>query len=292
MQSTPPVLEKVHDFWNAHPCGAHFIKAPFGTTEFFRQYADFRYRSEFHLNNLVPFDQYSGKHVLEIGCGLGADGVRFAQNGALYTGIDLTEMAVETTRLHFQILGLQGPFKVQNAEQMSEFEEGTFDLVYSHGVLHHTPHIDCALQEIKRVLKKGGRIVIMLYHKSSFNYYFRIQGYMRMMVLIYLLIRSILPEQWRNRELERHYQNYKGIGTEYFSFTEFSHHCTDDPECPIAYFFTKKEITQLFSNYFVDLSYKVAHFPVHNTIRIFPLSFEQRIASRLGGYLFIYGKKG
>lgn len=150
------IIEGVKDFWNTHPCGAQFIHAPFGTKEFYEQYSAFRYKSEFHLNELVPFSKYRGKHVLEIGCGLGADGLRFAQNGALYTGIDLTETAVEATRLHFSAFGLAGEFKVQDAEQMKDLKDDTFDLVYSHGVLHHTAHIDRALLEITRVLKGGG----------------------------------------------------------------------------------------------------------------------------------------
>lgn len=131
----------------------------------------------------------------------------------------------------------------------------------------------------------------MLYNKSSFNYYARIQFYMRIRVLTYLLLRAFLPERGRKGELESHYNNYRKIGKKYLSFNEFPHHCSDGPECPIAHSFTKKEITELFRNYFTDLSFKVAHFPIHNTINDFPLSIERKIASRLGWYLFIYGKK-
>jgi len=284
-------VESVRDFWNAHPCGAQFTKAPFGSSEFFREYSQFRYHSEWHLNDLVPFDQYCGKHVLEIGCGLGADGTQFAQNGALYTGVDLTEAATDATRLHFQALGLPGTFKVQNAERMVDFEDEMFDLVYSHGVLHHLPHLDNALSEIRRVLVTGGGIIIMLYHRHSINYYIRIQSWMRFKVLAYFLARPVMPKQLHRGTLELHYQNIRRMGPKYLSSTEFPHHCTDGPECPIAYSYTKPEIERLFSPYFINLRFAVAHLPIHNTIPFFPVKIERFLASRVGWYLFIYGEK-
>src|SRR6185503_17179971 len=102
----------------------------------------------------VPFASARGKSVLEIGCGNGADGTMFASNGADYTGVDLTEEAVEATRAHFEALGLNGRFQRENAEHLS-FADNTFDVVYSHGVLHHTPHPETAFREVHRVLKPG-----------------------------------------------------------------------------------------------------------------------------------------
>lgn len=285
-------VEQVQEFWNANPCGAHFIKgAAFGTPDFFQRYAEFRYKSEFHLNDLVPFNQYDGKELLEIGCGLGTDGARFARNGAVYTGVDLTEAAVKATELQFDILGLSGTFNVQNAEQMVDLQNESFDLVYSHGVLHHSPSITKALSEIHRVLKPKGEIIIMLYHKHSFNYYVRILGYKRLQVLLYILLRQYLPQRWRRDDLELHYQNYASLGRSYLSVKEFPHHCADGPECPIANSYTKREVRQLFEPYFTNLRFAVAHFPIHNTIRFFPKRLEQALASRLGWYLFIYGEK-
>lgn len=284
-------VDMVRAFWNAHPCGARFVKTPFGTPEFFRQYADFRYGSEWHLNYLVPFGQYVGKRVLEVGCGLGTDGVRFAQNGASYTGIDLSETAVEATRLHFKTLGLPGRFKVQNAEQMQDFEDGSFDLAYSHGVLHHTPNITSALSEFRRVLKPGGEVIIMLYHRQSFNFYVRILGYIRLKVLAYILVRPLLPYRWRTGNLELHYQGYIRMGTRYLSGAEFPNHCTDGPECPIAHAYTKQEVKRLFAPSFAGLRFAVAHLPIHNRLPFFPLSVERFLASQVGWYLFVFGSK-
>jgi SAM-dependent methyltransferase len=285
-------VEQVRDFWNAHPCGIRFVNdALFGTPDFFRRYSEFRYESEYHLNDLVPFEQYQGKQVLEIGSGLGADGVRFAQNGAIYTGIDLTEAAVEATRLHFRVLGLSGAFIVQNAERMADLDDDVFDLVYSHGVLHHTPCITDALQEIHRVLKSRGKVVLMLYHRHSLNYYARILGYKRLTVLTYVLFRRWLPLRWRTGDVELHYQNYLRTGMSYFSANKFAHRCADGPGCPLANSYTRREVQHLLAPYFTDLRFSVAHLPIHNTLRFFPRRAERLLASWMGWYLFIYGEK-
>src|SRR5205814_370348 len=89
--------------------------------------------------------------------------------GADYTGIDLTEAAIELARKRFALSHLNGQFLVSDAENL-DFDDESFDLVYSHGVLHHTPDIEAAVREIYRVLKPGGRAIVMLYHRGSYNY--------------------------------------------------------------------------------------------------------------------------
>jgi ubiquinone/menaquinone biosynthesis C-methylase UbiE len=145
---------------------------------------------------LVPFAETEGKTVLEIGTGNGADAAMFALNAAIYTGVDLTEAALEATRQHFAVLGLTGTFQRENAEALS-FPKESFDWVYSHGVLHHTQNPQQAVNEVWRVLKPNGRAIIMPYHKHSFNYFVRINMYMRARVLLKVLAR------FRNWERDR-----------------------------------------------------------------------------------------
>src|SRR5262249_41363801 len=142
----------VHGFWNTEACGAGFVDACADDTEYFRRFREHRYRSEWHIPLLVPFAEAGGERVLEIGTRNGADGAMFALNGADYTGVDLTEAALEATRRHFASLGLRGTFRRENAERLS-FADATFDIVYSHGVLHHTPDTRAAVAEVYRVLK-------------------------------------------------------------------------------------------------------------------------------------------
>src|SRR5438132_3092797 len=128
-------LSDVNAFWNTEACGTHFVQGSANLADFYEKFREQRYRTEWHIPLLVPFAEAKGKSVLEIGTGNGADGAMFALNGANYTGVDLTEAALEATRKHFDVLGLQGRFQRENAEALS-FADETFDCVYSHGVLH------------------------------------------------------------------------------------------------------------------------------------------------------------
>src|SRR5229473_1911669 len=161
--------ERVRAFWQAHPCGTKFSDAEMGTREFFERVEAHRYAKEWHIPKAADFAGARGLRVLEIGCGLGTDGAQFAKAGADYTGVDLTDAAVELARKHFELLGLRGEFRTADAENL-DFADESFDLVYSHGVLHHTPDIEAAIGEIHRVLKPGGRAIVMLYHRGSYNY--------------------------------------------------------------------------------------------------------------------------
>src|SRR5258708_6291827 len=150
------LLAKVHGFWNTEACDTSVVQNVSSEAEFYEKFREQRYRTQWHIPLLVPFAEARGKQVLEIGIGNGADGVMFALNGGYYTGADLTEAALEATRKHFEVLGLKGTFQQENAEQLS-FPANTFDIVYSHGVLHHTPNIQQAIDEVWRVLKPGSR---------------------------------------------------------------------------------------------------------------------------------------
>ena len=188
MASPKVDLKSVEDFWSVEACGTHFVTEFDGLRDFYDKYREYRYRTLWFIHELIPFSEAKDKDLLEIGCGNGADGVEFARHGARYTGVDLTETAVEATRNHFAILGLDGTFQTENAEQLS-FPDNSFDLVYSMGVLHHTPNPDRAFAQVHRVLRPGGRAIIMLYHKNSFNYYARIMGFMRLKVFLKILRR-------------------------------------------------------------------------------------------------------
>src|SRR5262245_7344568 len=108
MNSSEPSVENVRAFWNTEACGTHFVEAFTDTRDFYEKFREHRYRTEWHLLQLVPFAEAKGLRVLEIGIGNGADGAMFALNGALYTGADLTPAALEATRRHFEVLGLKG----------------------------------------------------------------------------------------------------------------------------------------------------------------------------------------
>lgn len=304
--SVKPPLAPVYDFWNVEACGSHFVRAKRGTPEFFEQYRRYRYTVEWHIPFLVPFADTKGKKVLEIGCGNGADGAAFALAGADYTGVDLTNAAIEATRAHFEVLSLKGRFRIENAESLS-FATESFDFVYSHGVLHHTVNPDNAFSEVYRVLRAGGTAVLMLYHKHSFNYYMRILGYMRARVLLRIFDRlgrmsadrSALtdePANARRHEVDSvwqiHYENFLRHGWVYLNSQNFTHHATDGPECPVAHVYTARKVREAFKQ-FQSIEIKTAHFPLRKYwfAKWVPLFLERWLASTMGWYLFVYLKK-
>jgi ubiquinone/menaquinone biosynthesis C-methylase UbiE len=296
-------VRDVHQFWNTEACGTDLVDAEKGTAEFYKKYRELRYKTEWHIPELVPFSETRGKKVLEIGCGNGADGVMFAQAGAIYTGVDLTEAAVEATRIHFRLLGLNGTFHNDDAEHLS-FPSENFDFVYSHGVLHHTAHPERAFAEVYRVLRPGGKAILMLYHKHSFNYYVRIMTYMRLRLLLRIVgrIGRLSGDRVRVKDQLKgirgnydasvwqvHYENFLRSGWSYLRATNFAHHATDGPECPFAFPFTKRSVSLIFQQFRVVRT-KVAHFPLrkYSLGKWIPLSVERQIASRMGWYLFVY----
>jgi ubiquinone/menaquinone biosynthesis C-methylase UbiE len=298
-------VAKVHAFRNTEACGTHFVEAAADERDFFGKFREYRYRTEWHIPVLVPFAESRGKEVLEIGTGNGAEGVMFAQSGAHYTGVDLTDAALEASRKHFAVMGLAGRFQKENAEHLS-FPDASFDWVFSHGVLHHTPDTQGAINEVYRVLKPDGRAIIMLYHKHSFNYVVRIMSYMRLRVLLKILSRAGHWKSDRDQASEAslrgvrgnqdkqiwdiHYQNFLGQGWSYLRAANFVHHCTDGPECPIAYAFTKNEACALFSG-FRDVQTTVAHFPLTKYSQKIPFAVEKFVARKMGWYLFIFARK-
>ncbi len=156
----------VHDFWDRVSCGEELYLQGHGA-EHYRQQAETRYRLEPFIAGFAEFKHWKGKQVLEIGVGLGADHQQFAEGGALCTRVDLTERAVEHTRERFRELGLVSELRVADAESLP-FADGMFDLVYSWGVLHHSPDTPKAVSEVLRVLRPGGTAKVMIYHKQIF----------------------------------------------------------------------------------------------------------------------------
>jgi len=156
---------QVYDFWNRASCGEHLYLAGSDRAAYEAQ-AEARYRLEPYIREFAQFENAKGRRVLEIGVGLGADHQQFAEAGAELYGIDLTERAVAHTRRRLALFGLKSNLSTGDAEHL-DFPDNTFDLVYSWGVLHHTPDTPQAIAEVHRVLKRGGEARIMIYHKWS-----------------------------------------------------------------------------------------------------------------------------
>lgn len=163
-------ISDVRLYWDQRPCNIRHSDHAVGTREYFDQVEQRKFFAEPHIRDFSDFAAWNGKSVLEIGCGIGTAAVNFARSGARYTGIELSEVSLELARKRFEVYGLSGKFYHGNAEELQSFLPiDRYDLVYSWGVLHHTPDPDRVIQHIKSYLAKDGMLKIMVYARNSWK---------------------------------------------------------------------------------------------------------------------------
>jgi ubiquinone/menaquinone biosynthesis C-methylase UbiE len=296
MSETNSILkERVRAFWQQNPCGTKFADAPPGSRRFYELVEVHRYKKEWHIPAAAGFAGSAGLSVLEVGCGLGTDGAQFAKAGAKYTGIDLTDAAIDLAKRRFQLFDLPGTFRVADAERL-DFPDNSFHIVYSHGVLHHTPDIAAAVREIHRVLRPGGKAVVMLYHRNSYNYRVNISMLRRTGVNLLKWNTGIKLVHLLTGEAEvslrEHAQRLK-THADYSSSEEFLNRNTDGAGNPLARVYSRAEGRELFKNfahvevrtYFLNKRWLPLLGP------ILPRSVESQLASRWGWHLWIYATK-
>jgi 2-polyprenyl-3-methyl-5-hydroxy-6-metoxy-1,4-benzoquinol methylase len=163
--------ERIRRYWNTQPCNIKHGKSAIGTPEFFREVSQRRYLVESHIPEFAGFHLWSGKRVLEVGCGIGSDAEEFAKHGAEYVGIDLSEQSINLCKNRFEVLGLEGEFfNIDVSDLESLITLGQFDLVYSYGVIHHYPGIEQIINNIHQVVRLEGEFRFMVYAKNSWKY--------------------------------------------------------------------------------------------------------------------------
>lgn len=166
MSATDATKDDVREFWDAASCGEVYAEGAEGAEAFARQAAR-RYELEPYIAEFAGFADGAGKDVLEIGVGMGADHLQWAAAGPRsLVGVDLTPRAVEWTTQRLAAAGYEPDVRVADAEALP-FDDDSFDLVYSWGVLHHSPDTPQCFREVARVLRPGGEARIMIYHSRS-----------------------------------------------------------------------------------------------------------------------------
>jgi ubiquinone/menaquinone biosynthesis C-methylase UbiE len=161
---------RVQDHWESETCGIRYGKAA-NRSAWLRQIAQTRYELEPYIPDFARFEEAAGKSILEIGTGAGCDFVQWCRHAHHATGIDLTAAAIALTRERLQLDRIpttRYELQVADAEALP-FADNTFDVVYSWGVLHHTPSTDGAFAEVWRVLRPGGTMRVMVYHVPSWT---------------------------------------------------------------------------------------------------------------------------
>ena len=169
-QGTEPGIEAVQAYWDARPCNIRHSPKPVGSREYFDEVEGRKHFVEPHIPGFAQFERWAGKRVLEVGCGIGTAAVNFARCGADYTGLELSKASLELTGKRFEVYGLKGRLILCNAEELSRhLETDHYDLVYSFGVIHHSPNQRAIVEEIRKVIRKNGEFRCMLYAKNSWK---------------------------------------------------------------------------------------------------------------------------
>ena len=165
-------IQEVKKYWDDRPCNVRHSSKEVGTKEYFDEVARKKFTAEPHIKFFSQFPKWYGKKVLEIGCGLGTVGLNFAAFGADYTGVELSKESIKLTQKRFDIYDQSGNFYCGNAEELSSFVPvETYDLVYSFSVIHHSPHPEKIISEIKNYMNENSVLKIMLYAKDSWKNY-------------------------------------------------------------------------------------------------------------------------
>lgn len=165
-------ISEVRGYWDRRPCNVRHSPKPVGTREYFDEVEARKYLVEPHIPRFAEFERWRGKKVLEIGCGIGTDTINFARAGAEVTAVDLSEKSQEIARQRAEVFGLEDRirFYAGNAEQLASFVPvEPYDLIYSFGVIHHTPHPERVVDELRRYVQPGTTVKVMVYHRHSWK---------------------------------------------------------------------------------------------------------------------------
>jgi ubiquinone/menaquinone biosynthesis C-methylase UbiE len=164
--------DEVQRQWDRDACGSQYADETMeGSLEWYLQVENHRYGSYAPwMHKVMEFGLHGNEKVLEIGAGLGTDLAQFAKGGALVTDLDLSSGHLEKARKNFELRGLQGEFHHGDGEHLP-FADNQFDVIYTNGVIHHTPNTNYVIDEIWRVLRPGGKAIVMVYAENSLHYW-------------------------------------------------------------------------------------------------------------------------
>ncbi|PYX04141.1 MAG: class I SAM-dependent methyltransferase [Acidobacteria bacterium] len=193
-----PTVQDVKQYWDRRPCNIRHSARDVGTREYFDEVEQRKYFVEPHIPGFAQFERWQGKEVLEIGCGIGTDSCNFVRRGANLTVVELSTESVSIARKRLELYGLNANLVNGNAEELDQLlpPDQKFDLIYSFGVIHHTPHPRKVIEAIANRLKPQGELRLMLYARFSWK-------------VLWIYLRYIWFEPWNWRRLPAVYSFQK-----------------------------------------------------------------------------------
>jgi SAM-dependent methyltransferase len=291
--TTDPTARR--SFWTGYQPGTRGRRAPLGTPEFFTEVAAERYALEPDIPEMVGFERWTGRDVLEAGCGIGTDAVQFVQSGANYTGLDFSPTALRLARGRPELADVP---LVEGTITDLPFPDASFDLVYSNGVIHHMPETGRAIREFHRVLRPGGSAIVMVYHRSSLNFYISIMAVRRVLASLLLVPgadRAIARATGEPLEVLRgHRELLADHGARYLRDPAlFLSHNTDGPGNPLSKVYTARGMRRAFAD-FRDVRTDVRFlnlraYPAGSRLERLPAV--RQLGRRLGWHLWISATK-
>lgn len=263
----------VKAFWEEHPVAAAGIDAAPGTAAFFTAFDALREADDCEpydfSNKIHGFEAAAGSRVLDVGCGNGYVAAHYARHGGAVHGLDLTETALDLCRRRFELAGLEGTFQRTDGDAIP-YPDAHFDIVCSMGVLHHIADPRPMLDEIHRVLRPGGQIILMLYHRNSWKYQ------------VILRLKRLLSPHYRGKSMAE------------------ALNMNDGEDCPLALVYGKREVAGLLHRFerpvfaLNQLSWKQLFLlpPLARALRpVLPRCSESFFARRLGWNLYVQACK-
>lgn len=263
----------VEEYWDARPCNIRHSQKEVGSREYFNEVESRKYFVEPHIPEFAEFEKWKGKKVLDVGCGIGTDTINFARAGANVTAIDYSSKSLEVAKKRAEVFGLDINFYKADAEKISDIvpiEE--YDLVYSFGVIHHTPHPDKVISEIKKYMGKDSRFKIMVYNRYSWK-------------VFWIMLEYGKGAFWKLSELIAKYSEAQ-------------------TGCPVTYSYTKNSIKKLLDGFTV-LDLKVDHIFAYSVpeykryeyrkvwyFRYLPKQFFRWLERKLGWHLCVTASLG
>lgn len=222
MKNRPSLIpiNRVSDFWDKRPCNIQHSPKPVGTKEYFDEVEARKYFVEPHIPLFADFPRWKGKKVLEIGCGIGTDTTNFARHGAFVTAVDISKKSLDIAAQRAKIYGLQDRIRFYqgNAEELSLFLPlETYDLIYSFGVIHHTPNPEEAIEQIRAFAHAKTILKLMVYHRFSWK-------------VLWVLLTYAKGRFWRLKEY-------------------VAQHSEAQTGCPVTYVYARREIQDLLHQY-------------------------------------------
>lgn len=253
MSSVMSAEASIESFWDSHPCGENLVaRKPGEYDEYFTRYDAHRYALEGHILRCLDRIDVRDKATLEVGLGQGADSEQLIRRGARWSGLDLTQQSIDRVRARLTVRELPYERLEKGSVLDIPYPDRSFDVVYSHGVLHHVPDIRRAQEEIARVLRPGGVLVVMLYAKHSLNYHLAISVVRRLGLLAMTLAR--VPG---SGIYAVHLQQARAMGIRrYLSMTEFIHRNTDGPLNPYSKVYSTRDIAVDFPRFRITATHK------------------------------------